>query len=300
MIQHAGFTELEVLTSPVLQASNADSVAIEVLPGAVAFRDTMLAKTRAIESVSTQEGFATVVEAVKELRLLAKTAEECRVQVKAPIRALGSLIDEKAKEYASPITVEAGRLQKLADVYDAEQQRLKREAERLRAEEIRKAQEAERLAREAAEAERRKAEQAAADAKAAEDVDPFAAAEAEAEANRQKAEAQQKLDAAQQTAAEAIRTVTVATSTAIAPPKTAGTKRRLEPKFAIHDLLAFANARPDLVTITAKTAEILAEMRKITPWEGRKPIVQAVCSGMVDGVSQFVAEGWWEERLVIG
>lgn len=88
-------------------------------------------------------------------------------------------------------------------------------------------------------------------------------------------------------AAEATRLAVVAASAAVVPaPAPAGMTVRRQPDFEITDALKLATARPDLVTITPKTREILVELRKLKEWDGKRQVVAGLLA-------------WWDGKVVV-
>lgn len=271
-----------------LVVTGASGVAISVAGGAVEQRDAIVSLASTITAIDSPEAAKEAVEAIKELRGLEKAVEKSREEVKLPVRTLAADIDATARAFVAPINFESTRLQRLLQAYQERAEAERKAAERRRQEEIRAAQQERDRQIAAAEAERKAAEERAAAAAAAETADPFAEAEAKAESAKADAAAEQKIVTATEEARQTVNAVIVATSSAIAPPKPVGMQVRKTPDFEIKDLLAFANARPDLVTITPNRAAILAEMRKVGEWEGRKPLV-----------TNNSADGWWSGKVVV-
>lgn len=274
--------------SAALVVRGASEVEIEVSPEALHVRNTALVFSEKIKSVSTQDEAVFVAESIKELQALSKETEASRKQVKEPVLELGKRIDLAAKDFIGPVETELVRLRALLNGYQAEQERQRREAEAKRQAEIRAAQEAEEKAIREAEAVRLAAEkEAAAKAEQAkQEDDPFAAAEAEA-ARVAAAEAEDlRVKQAKAAAVEKVKAVTFQTAAAIATRAIEGVHVRRSPDFKVTDAGKLALIRPDLVTITPKRAEILAEMRTLKEWEGERQL----CQGLV---------GWWEGKAVV-
>lgn len=274
------------MSALVLRGSN--DLGIDIAPSATEARDTALSFACTIAEISDTTPAQLVVDTIKELKAIQKSVEDSRVTVKAPVLELTRRIDTVAKAFIGPVDTEVRRLDAILTAYQQEQERIRREAEAKRLAAIRAAQEAEERARREAEAARLKAEQEAAEAAqtAHEQADPFAEAEATAAIHRAAVEAQVKATEAQALAATAIKAATVETAAAMAAPKPTGMSVRRQPDFEVVDLLALANARPDLVTIQPKRAEILSHMRKLTPWDDKRQL----CPGL---------KGWWDGKVVV-
>ena len=267
-----------------------ESVTIQVIEEAVADRDFALLASKACASVTSAEEAQAAVDALRELRAVQKQVEDSRTQVKAPILDLGRKVDATAREFLAEVGSEVVRLNGAVTAWQREQDELRRQAEALRARQIREQEQRERQAKEAADrAEKARLAQEAAAAAAlsdpSRDVDPFSEAEAQAGVAALTAAAAQAQTAAV-VAREETTAVVVATAAAVAPATPQGMQVRRTPEFRIDDLLAFANARPDLVTITPKRAEILAEMRKLKEWDGERPLAAG-------------AVGWWFGKVVV-
>jgi len=273
--------------SAALVVRGASEVQIEVAPEALHVRNTSLIFTGTIKAISTTTEAQAVANAIRELQSLSKETEASRKQVKEPVLELGKRIDSAAKDFIGPVETELVRLRGLLNGYQAEQERQRREAEARRQAEIQAAQEAEEKARREAEAVRLAAEkEAAAKAEQAkQEDDPFAAAEAEAARVAAAEAAQRQVEQAKAAAVATVKAVTVQTASAIARA-IEGVHVRRSPDFNVTDAGKLALIRPDLVTITPKRAEILAEMRRLKEWEGERQL----CDGLV---------GWWDGKAVV-
>lgn len=274
--------------SAALVVRGASDVQIEVSTDALHIMNTALEFSRWIKVISTPEEAQAVAESIKEFQSLSKETEASRKQVKEPVLELGKRIDSAAKHFIGPVETELVRLRALLNGYQAEQERQRREAEAKRQADIRAAQEAEEKALREAEAVRLAAEkEAAAKAEQAkQEDDPFAAAEAEA-ARVAAAEAEElRVKQAKAAAVEKVKAVTFQTAAAIATRAIEGVHVRRSPDFKVTDPGKLALIRPDLVTITPKRAEILAEMRRLKEWEGERQM----CDGLV---------GWWSGKVVV-
>lgn len=274
--------------SAALVVRGASEVQIDVAPEALHVRNTSLVFTGTIKAISTTTEAQAVANAIKELQSLSRETETSRTEVKKPVIELGKRIDSAAKEFIGPVETELVRLRGLLNGYQKEQEDKRREAEAKRQAEIRAAHEAEEKARQEAEAVRLAAEKEA-EAKAAQakqEDDPFAAAEAEAARVAAAETAQRQVEQSKAATVATVKAVTVQTAAAIAPRAIEGVHVRRSPDFKVVDLEKLALIRPDLVTITPKRAEILAEMRRLKEWEGERQI----CDGLV---------GWWSGKVVV-
>jgi len=217
---------------------------IEIAADITRWRDGAITTARRITAVSTPEEQAAAVASVRSLKEIGKRVEDTRKRIKAPVLQLGKDLDSAASIFCAPIEVETERVQRLITGYQIEQDRLAREAEAARQRELqrieRERQEAERKARDEADAAARKAQ-------SLEDLD--AAARREDEAKRQA-----DLSARQQTA--------VAIAPVAPPPRASGMVVRRVQKFRVLDILALANARPDLVRMEPNTSAILAALKR--------------------------------------
>lgn len=274
--------------SAALVVRGASEVQIDIAPEALHVRNTALLFSGTIKAISTQTEAQAVAHAIKEFQALSRETESSRTDVKKPVLELGKRIDSAAKEFIGPVETELARLRGLLNGYQAEQERQRREAEAKRQAEIRAAQEAEDKARREAEAARLAAEkEASAKAEQAkQEDDPFAAAEAEAARVAAAETARRQVEQAKAATVAAVKAVTVQTAAAIAPRTIEGVHVRKSPDFKVTDAMKLALIRPDLVTITPKRAEILAEMRTLKEWEGERQL----CEGLI---------GWWDGKAVV-
>lgn len=232
-----------------LELRNVGSVEIAISPAAIAIRDEIVASAGWISKVTTQSHFASAVEALKRLRVMAKSVEASRVEIKGPVLEIGKKIDQTAKTFLAEVDVEITRLTGLMIQWEIEQRRIAAEAERQRQEEERRKQ-AEEAARMA---EIRRQQEAAARAEMLANTEAERAA---AEARRIAAE----VAAAVQKAAVVERQANL--PVVIEPPKVAGTVVRELWTFEVTDLKAFAQAHPDFVEITVKRAIVLEKIRE--------------------------------------
>lgn len=238
---------------------NASTVAVELLPAAVHERDVYIAAAKSITRIATAQQQQEAVTAVANLRKLTKAVESGRTSAKAPVLDIGRKIDAMAKDFTRPAEVEAERVLKLVNEYQAEQARIAAEAERKRQDEIRRAEEAQLKA----EAElRAKQEELERIQREKERADREADATALEIARKAELDARHAMLMQRMNAAKADAQGTRAASVVVAGPvKAAGTMERKEPRFEVLDVVALASSRLDLVTIEPKRADILAQIR---------------------------------------
>jgi hypothetical protein len=262
-------------------------VKIAIETRAVESRDLAVSSAQALPSVSSESDARAAANIIRDLRSIQKQTEESRSDVKRPVLDLGKRIDAIAKEFIGPVESELSRVSRLLTTWQVEQDRIAREAEAKRQAELRAAAEAEAKARAEAERARAKAEaEARAAAKKAEsESDPFALAEAEAAAKAARDRESQKIQQAEE-AARAAR-LKAAQELPVAQ-KLAGVTVKRQPDFEILDLQRLARSRPDLVTITPKRADIIAEIRKAGEWDGKRPVPG------IDGIA-----AWWDGKAVV-
>lgn len=203
-----------------------DGVTVEVQTTALQARDAAVdwaSMLTAVDSPATRDA---AVDAQRDLAALIKGTEAARVAVKAPVLDLGKKIDAAAKAFLEPIIQHQARLNALVTDYQAEERRKAQEEERKRVEEARRIQ---------AERDRLEAEQ------------------------RRKEEEARKANLPPPPPTPPPAPVVV-----VAPPpapKPAGLVEREVWDFEVLDVDALAAARRDLVTIDARRAEILREIR---------------------------------------
>lgn len=274
-------------TKPTAIAILGEGYTIAVTPEAEQLRDTIVEAARRIAAVTDQDSLDLANQRLRALASVRNTVEKSRTEVKKPVIELGRTIDGIAKDFVANVVAEEARLSALINDYAREQQRIarevreaaERERQRIEREEHERRMEALRAEQEA-ERQRMAAERAAHEAEmqrlaAARNADAEAQAEAEAkaaearraqeEATRRAQEAQAEQErAAREAAAKAEQ---VATVTAPALPQ--GVREEID--FEVVDIHAFAAAFPQLVTITPKRAEILAQIKKSFAKKGVLP-----------------------------
>lgn len=243
------------------------SVQVEIAADAYARRKAIIEAAdfapKAITCPDTRQEVAT---ALADVNRLLKEVEKGRTEVKAPILALGRTIDATAEEFSAPLVTAQKRLQSILTEDAKEQARIAKEAEEKRQAELRRQQEEERKrqaeidrqAREAAAA-KAEAERAEREAKTAEDRAKAqeAARKAADEAAALAAQKEKESAAAKLQQAELLRTP-------VATAKATGTTVRTPWTFDVVDIHELLKARPELVELTVRRADVLALIRSGT------------------------------------
>jgi len=221
------------------------SATIEIDTNAADHRDELVCMASEVVRVDNDAEAIMADTVLSEIAKLKKEVEASRKLVKGPVDKLADAIQETARNFVADVVAQDDRIRPLLAAYrkrqadkaaaeEAERRRKLEEIERQRQEELRAAQEeAERKAKAEREAANSEAERQAAEKRAAD------------ERERIEAEAKRK-------AAEARREVTLS---APAPVKQASSLRQV-PKFQVVDAQALVAARPDLVNVVPKAAEI--------------------------------------------
>lgn len=199
---------------------------------ALARKNELLGIARAVCHVRDNDESADAQYHSRSLAALRIEVEKSRKEVKEPVNRIGKLIDQAAKDFLADIEAEEARIKKLVGDHAEEVARLKAEKERL-----------ERIAFEEARAAREAAD-AAADA--AESTGKIADIIAAKKAERERMETL----AARMEASESVATTKIAEGV------------RFAWDFEVTDIEAFAAARRDLVDITPRRADILAEIKR--------------------------------------
>lgn len=222
--------------------------------------ETVKFAPKAITCADTRQEVADALAAVN--RLL-KEVESGRKEVKAPVLDVGRKIDATAEEFSAPLAVAQKALQAVLTKDAEEQARIAREAEAKRQAELKRQQDEQRarqaeLNRQAREAEmaRLAAERAALEAQNAEAR--AAAQEAARKASEQAAalaaQKEKEVAAAKLEQAELMRVL-------VAPAKATGTTVRTPWTFDVMDIYELLKARPELVELTVRRADVLALIR---------------------------------------
>lgn len=206
---------------------------LQIAPEAEARKAGLLSSSCKVTTVTNNDESADAQFVSRSLAALRIEVEKCRVQVKEPVNRIGKLIDKTAKDFISEIVAEEKRITSLIGAHAEEVARLKAEKER----EERRAFEEARAAREAAEA------AAAAAENSGRIADIIAAKQAEKE---RMAALEARMDAS-----EEVATTNVAQGV------------RFAWDFEVINIDQFAAARRDLVDITPRRADILAEIKRV-------------------------------------
>lgn len=138
-----------------MQLNRAD-LTVVLVPTEIQARDTLIAQAKQIQAVEDELDAEVCGNTLRELQAMAKAVEANRTEVKNPVLELSRKIDGLAKEFATPIDAELGRLKAMFSKYQAEQIRRAQEAEAKRQAEARRIEEEARAKAE----EQRKAEAA--------------------------------------------------------------------------------------------------------------------------------------------
>jgi len=255
-----------VSTSNPIAVAGLESTRVEIQADAYARRTEVIEAAKFCPSAVTDaDTQAEVTNAVRDIKRLLKEVEDGRKAVKAPVLDIGRKIDAAAAEFTATLEAEANRLTGLLTSYETQQRRIAAEAEAKRQEEIRKQEaearaaqaEIERKAREA-EAARQAAERAAREATNAE-----ARAKAQ-EAARKAMEEAAALAAQKEKEAASAKLEQAELTRAPAPvaPKAAGTAVSQLWVFEVTDIKALHAARPELVDLYERRADIITRIRQ--------------------------------------
>lgn len=211
--------------------------ALVIPPEAEKAKQEILASAGTVVAVASNEESATAQFQIRKLAGFRISVENARKKVKAPVLELGKKIDEAAATFIGTVLLEEKRLTGLVGEHAKEVERLRREAE---AEERRKFQEA-KAAADAAEAAKKAAEVVA---------------------------AKQANQAAAATAAQAEKAKTAAFAERRDASAVVATTRlnegvRFVDDFDVTNIAALYAARPDLVSLTAKTSEVKSVIKQL-------------------------------------
>lgn len=229
-----------------------EGYALVIPDAATAARDELIAAASVVTRVASNEESALAQREIRNLAGLRIAVENARKKVKAPVIELGKKIDAAAADFIAGAVAEEKRLTLMVGKHAEEVAQARREAER---EERRKAEEARRAAEEA---ERAKREEEEARRKAEEAVSireklSAKAAARQAEAERQRAE-EERLAALNERRDASANVISTRVNDGV----------RFADDFEVVDIAALYAARPDLVSLSAKTSEVkrvIKEMR---------------------------------------
>ncbi len=205
---------------------------IEIAPDAIERRAELITAATTIAQVTNEDESHQASFHLRKLAALRIEVEKARKAVKEPVLAVGKRIDTAAKEFLAQVDLEEGRLRKLIGAHATEQARIRADKE---AAERRAAEEA-RRAREEAEA----AAAAAANTRKLSDIAAAREAERELKAAR----------LARMVAADETNDARVADNV------------RFAWDYTVVDIHALAKARPELVRIEPRRAELIAAIKE--------------------------------------
>jgi len=238
-----------------------DGYALAITQEAEAFKAGLLAKSATVATVDSAPTSEVASAILRDLAGFRNTLEKSRKAVKEPVLKVGSEIDAKAREFGEAVAAEESRVKALVEAYAMEQHRKQQAAAREQArlaEEARQRQIAEERAAIEAERAALAAERAKMAAECAASPEAIAAAKAANDA-REQAEYEAEMSRIERESAQEVAVAAVFSAPVIDAPKA---KASLD--YEVVDIRQFADAYPQLVTITPKRAEILA-MLKLLP-----------------------------------
>jgi hypothetical protein len=287
------------IVAPALPALEA----IAPAPAALALRDSLLARARKGNTITSADSAARAGEFLKEMDTFTRTVEAARKNAGAPLLALTKAVNAVAVTLTHELDGERQRIGALLGNYQAEQERAAEEARRKAYEEQERIQreayhnelaakeEAMRQERQRADAIRAEQDRIAAEAKAEQDrlaavaasaTTTKARAAAEEAASRAAAEAEQQRQDALRAAAEAEaaakakeaaeaeqrrqqQQVEAAAAVVVVPTvaKLAGVSTRHTIEFEVEDIHALFDACPALCLITPNNAAIKAQLKQL-------------------------------------
>lgn len=257
------------MKSTALVTTNLGDFSVTISPDAQQQKDDALSLASVIKTVANTTEQQDALAAAGICKALVSGMEKTRVSVKEPVLAAGRIIDAKAKEYATELQNEVTRLEGVAGMYQAqvnaaaaklraeeeEHQRVaSAELERQRQEDLREAQRREQEANAARLADLERI-QSAKDDEARQQAQQATDEAAEARARQVREQELHDAEMAEHRAEEARqRAMTMAT---MAPPKVENARTRVSFDYELVDISALYRARPDLVKLTEKRADIL-------------------------------------------
>jgi hypothetical protein len=230
-----------------LVIENTEGVRLSLTPEFHLVKARALETARAVDAVTDKDTMDLATRALAQVSGILKTLEESRNAVKAPVLKIGREIDSIAKEAAEELGREKARLKAGMDAYYREEAR-KAEAARRLSEKIAdaKRQKEEEIIR-AQQEEQRKLEEAA------------QKSNDQAESERLQQEAAERARLADEAAK---RQEEIEAKEVKAPEKSEGMIVRKVWKHRVTDIHALYKARPELVTLEAKTNAINAVIRQ--------------------------------------
>lgn len=243
---------------------------VTITPTAEQQKADALAMAATVQTVTNSKEQQDAITGAAMLKSLINGMEKTRVSVKEPVLDAGRSIDATAKQYSAELVTEAKRLEGLASAYqtelnrlaalakaeeEARQKKLADELERQRQADLAAAAERE---REANTARLRDLEviQAAKDDEARRKAQQAADEAAEARAREVRAQELHDAEMAEHRAEEARKNAMAMQQ--LAAPKAEGARVKVQMDYEMVDIAALHAARPDLVNLTEKRANILA------------------------------------------
>lgn len=242
----------------------AEGVTVSIADDAYTARTTAIEDAAFVTMVNSPFGAEQAASALRSLKSISKSVEDCRKQIKAPVLDLGRKIDATAEEFLRDVVAHEKRLGGLLSDYEVAKRREAEAAERARQEEDRKQREEEEKRqaelRRIEEQARRKAEEAERVARHAENA---GAAEAARKASEQAERARVDAESARLAAEESARVAEAQRKHAISvPARTAGTVVRDNWTFELTDINALFAARPELCEILPLRPAIIGQIRQ--------------------------------------
>lgn len=229
---------------------------VAIIPEAQKAKEDALTLAKTITIVTNAAEQANAIAAASLMKGLTREMEKTRTTIKEPVLNAGRLIDATAKKYVAELDAESTRIERLASVYQAEENR---KAAAIRAEQERRdREEREKEARALADIarkadEERRANLAAIAAAKDEETRLAAQIKADQDAAARSEEARINAEAAQE--AERNRVMTMQT---VVPEKPQAARVVVKMDYELKDIKALYAARPDLVELSERRALILA------------------------------------------
>lgn len=209
---------------------------------AIAERDELLMRSHNIERVIGDSSQAQALEMLGAINAAIKTAEASKKEVKEPFNAICKTIEELLRDHSTPLAAEKERLKRLLANYQLEVE-LKSKDDSRKLEVERQRIQAEQDAVTAAEANRQK--------------DLYSQAQAaKSEDDRKRIAEEQRKSAADTAMKQTELEIAKASTLQVEAPKLAGMSVRKPWRVEVVDVVALYKARPDMVTLTPRQAEL--------------------------------------------
>lgn len=224
-----------------LAVKNFGEVVLSVTAEATLLRSRALEMAGKITAVTNADEQAAAVEAIAELKGLAKKMEASREDVKRPVLAFGRQIDAAAAEYKGALDQAAKRINDMVQAFFREEAR-KSDARRKFAEDM---------------AEKKRLREEGEARKAQEEAEKLRGQAQQAETVQESLDLTARAQEAEQAAQQAEeRAADIAPAAVAAPAKAAGMIAKKIWKHEVTDIKALYAARPELVKLEPKTALI--------------------------------------------